>query len=54
MTNVWIKIRITLIYIVIIILYRFIDADGHNYSPTRTITGPYGSTDIFTGPKVSI
>ena len=33
-------------------VYRFIDANGYNYNPSRTITGPYGSTTIFTGPKV--
>ena len=55
MTIIWIHaiyVHITLIHLAVIILYRFIDADGNNYNPTRTVTGPYGSTNIFTGPKV--
>ena len=33
-------------------IYRFVDADGNNYNPARRVTGPYGSTYVFTGPKV--
>ena len=32
--------------------YRFVDDNGNTYNPAKKITGPYGSTYIFTGPKV--
>ena len=31
---------------------RFVDENGYNYDTTETITGPYGDTGVFTGPKV--
>jgi len=32
--------------------YRFVNDSGAAYNPRRTIFGPYGSTSVFTGPKV--
>ena len=32
--------------------YRFVDDDGNTYNPAKKITGPYGSTYVFAGPKV--
>ena len=32
--------------------FSFVNDAGVKYNPVRTITGPYGSTSIFTGPKV--
>ena len=34
--------------------YRYVDGDGNNYNPARQIVGPYGSTYVFTGPKVCL
>ena len=33
-------------------IYRFVDADGNSYNPVKPVTGPHGSTYMFTGPKV--
>ena len=33
---------------------RFVDADGNNYNPSQRLTGPYGPTHVFTGPKVLV
>ena len=33
--------------------HRFVTENGTSYNPRTVITGPYGSTSIFTGPKVS-
>ena len=30
------------------------DENGENYNSTMSITGPYGLTNTFTGPKVTI
>lgn len=31
---------------------RFVDENGNDYDTTEYISGPYGDTGIFTGPKV--
>ena len=34
--------------------YRYVDDNGNSYDATMSVMGPYGMTNLFTGPKVRI